>query len=112
MEFSDLFAFEKFVTRSIVKAAYWLGLCLILIVTLACIFSPGILPGFYERSSITPTSLIVGVIVGAFLALVWRIRCEVWLATVEINERLASSASSAATVAGTAPHVQNSSVTA
>jgi hypothetical protein len=86
VKFADLFNFNKFVAPVLTWVIYWIGLVLIVLLTLSGIADLNLSWNFQGGGD----ALRVGgaLIGGVFAALLWRVICELWLVTFSINERL------------------------
>ncbi|MFC0267198.1 DUF4282 domain-containing protein [Kushneria aurantia] len=83
MQFSDLAGFNKFISPSLIKIAYWIGIILIVLMGLSSLFF---------SSPYSPLSGFFGFLIkliGILLSLVfWRITCEAAILLFGMHERL------------------------
>jgi len=82
MEFSDFFQFHKFLAPLLIKVMYWLGLSMIVILTLTALTALG----RTDNSSVG--GVLICLVVGAILLLFWRVWCEFLIVVFTMNDRL------------------------
>jgi hypothetical protein len=80
----DFLSFEKFITPSIIRIVYIIGLVLIVLGTLIKIFAA--YTGFIS-------GLIVPIILMFLFGLLWRVYCEIVLVFFDMRDKLAAIAS-------------------
>ncbi len=89
MKFPDLFDFNKFVAPVLIKVIYWIGLVLIVLLTLSFIAGASLFSSYLGGGGgFSVGGALFSLIGGAFAALLWRVVCELWIVTFSINERL------------------------
>ena len=81
MEAQDFLNFDKLIAPTLIKFVYWVGLVLILLWTLASMFT-----GLGFGSGMI--HFLVAALTGIVGALAWRIICELWMVVFSINDRL------------------------
>jgi hypothetical protein len=82
MQFSDLLSFEKFVTPTLVKIIYWLGI--------AAIVLAGLFGFFASLANGALGTALLGLIFTLLGLLGWRVLCEIYIVVFGMFERLGS----------------------
>lgn len=90
VELGDLFNFNKFLAPTLIKIVYWIGLFLIVLLTLMSITGMSAVDrmmGEYN-SGFSVGGAILALLIGLVCAIVWRVTCEIWIVIFSINDRL------------------------
>ncbi|MEI9993819.1 MAG: DUF4282 domain-containing protein [Rhizomicrobium sp.] len=90
MQFSDLFSFEKFLAPVLIKVAYWIGLVLIVLATLAGMLGMSLMSRYTGTYGGHPGigGVLLALVLGVLWTILWRIVCEAWIVIFSINARL------------------------
>jgi uncharacterized membrane protein len=89
MEFSDLFTFKKFVAPVLIQISYWVGLVLIVLMTLVGIAGTSVFSSYYYGGGgFSVGGALLSLVGGVFGALIWRVVCEIWIVIFSVNDRL------------------------
>lgn len=86
MTFKDFLSFEKFLSGSILKFLYWLGLVIIVMFVLASM--SGSISTMSYNGALGLLQLFVALVAGALGILLWRVICEMYLVFLSMNDRL------------------------
>lgn len=87
----ELLTFERLLTGPVTHLVYWCGLALIALVAFGAVGAAAglwIRSGLIEGALLAFPTLVIGLLIAAVLALIWRSVCEFFVAVFQIAEDL------------------------
>ncbi|HVY83587.1 MAG TPA: DUF4282 domain-containing protein [Caulobacterales bacterium] len=89
---ASLLNFDKFVAPVLIRIVYWIGIVLIVLMTLGGVLGGGMMAGmmggYGGYGGFNAGAALIALIAGAAGLLMWRVVCEVWIVIFSINDRL------------------------